>query len=65
MKKVFTFEIFQWIEVEAESKDEALALIPLPQNGFEGQGYVVINEGIILVGEAENKVYEVIGEGEE
>lgn len=63
MKKVFTFEIFQWVEVEAESKDEALTLIPKPSN--EGERYSVINEGIILVGEAENKVYEVIGEGEE
>lgn len=62
MKKVFTFEIFQWVEVEAESKDEALALIPKPSN--EVEGYSVINEGIILVGEAENKVYEVIGEEE-
>lgn len=62
MKKVFTFEIFQWIEVEAESKDEALALIPKPSN--EGEKYSVINEGVILVGEAENMVYEVIEEEE-
>lgn len=58
MKKIFTFEIFQWVwvEVEAESKDEALALIPKPSNeGFIGWGYVVIDEEITLRSEREKK----------
>ena len=53
MSKVYSFQITQWIEVEADSRDEAIALIPLPQNGFEGQGYVVVDEEITLQSERE------------
>ena len=51
MSKVYIFQIVQWIEVEAESRDEAVALIPLPHNGFQGQSYNVIEEEITLQSE--------------
>lgn len=55
MKKVYTFEIVQLIEVEAETKEEAIEFLPLPQNGFEGQGYYVADEEITLRNEREVK----------
>lgn len=53
MSKIFTFELRQAVEVEAESMDEALAFIPIPHEGFEGRGYVVIDEEITLQSERE------------
>jgi hypothetical protein len=55
MSKVYVFEVTQLIEVEADSRDEAIALIPLPHNGFEGQGYFVVEEEIALQSEREGK----------
>jgi hypothetical protein len=51
VSKVYIFQITQWIEVEADSRDEAVALIPLPQNGFEGESYNIIEEEITLQSE--------------
>ena len=53
MKKVYIFEVTQIIEIEAETSEEALDSLPLPHNGFEGQGYYVTEEEIFLRGAKE------------
>lgn len=55
MKKIYSFEVTQIIEIEAETREEAIEFLPLPSNGYEGQGYYVADEEITLRHEREVK----------
>lgn len=48
MSKTYTFEVTQWIEVKADSYEEAVESLPLYPTGFEGQKYYVTDETVVL-----------------
>ncbi len=48
MSKTYTFEVTQWIEVKADSYEEAVESLPMYPTGFEGQKYYVAEETVVL-----------------
>ena len=46
MSKTYTFEVRQFIEVTANSYEEAVDSLPLYPSGFSGQAYQVTDEQV-------------------